>query len=481
MQKNKMFNFDYSYLSLPNTFYSNTAINRFPKPEVLIINKKLCNKLNLDFNIKDDLTNLLLKKDKYDSSFSQAYAGHQFGHFTKLGDGRAIIIGEHVSRDNQRYDFQLKGSGKTRYSRNGDGKATLKSMLREYLFSEAMYYLNIPSSRSLALIKTGEYIYRQNKQQGGILARVMKSHIRVGTFEYASYFCSKNELNLLTSYTVNRLQNGVHEYKNPPLNLLNKVMRTQIDLIVNWMRVGFIHGVMNTDNTSITGETFDYGPCAFINTYNPATTYSSIDQNQRYAFGNQPKMIKWNILRFAESLLPIIHHDKETSLKLAKSIIDQFDELWETKYYGMMLKKIGIKENNKTLYPLIKELLFFMKKNNKDYNNMFYSLSKYHLSTNEEMNHSEFIKWKKKWRYNLEKKSSIKQAKLLMRKHNPIIIPRNHIVEEVIEKAMSGNIHSFLKYLNIISKPYNMREGLNIFMTPPDKNFEKNFKTHCGT
>ena len=403
MQKNKMFNFDYSYLSLPNTFYSNTAINIFPKPEVLIINKKLCNKLNLDVNIKDDLTNLLLKKDKYDNSFSQAYAGHQFGHFTKLGDGRAIVIGEHVSRDNQRYDFQLKGSGTTRYSRNGDGKATLKSMLREYLFSEAMYYLNIPSSRSLALIKTGEYIYRQNKQQGGILARVMKSHIRVGTFEYASYFCSKKELNLLTSYTVNRLQNGFHEYKNPPLNLLNKVMRTQIDLVVNWMRVGFIHGVMNTDNTSITGETFDYGPCAFINTYNPATTYSSIDQNQRYAFGNQPKIIKWNILRFAESLLPIIHHDKEISLKLAQSIIDQFDELWETKYYGMMLKKIGIKENNKTLYPLIKELLFFMKKNNKDYNNMFYSLSKYHLSTNEEMNHSEFIKWKKNGDITLKK------------------------------------------------------------------------------
>ena len=411
MQKNKMFNFDYSYLSLPNRFYSITKTNLFPKPEVILLNKKLCNKLNLFIHNKDDLATSLLGEIKYNKSFSQAYAGHQFGHFTKLGDGRAIVVGEHVTKNKQRFDVQLKGSGRTIYSRSGDGKATLKAMLREYLISEAMYYLNIPSSRSLTVIKTGEHIYRKTTQEGGVLARIMKSYIRVGTFEYASYFCSKDDLKILTSYTINRLYPEINEDENPPLALLNKVMENQIDLIVNWMRVGFIHGVMNTDNTSITGEAFDYGPCAFLNTYNPETTYSSIDYNKRYAFGNQPKIIKWNISRFAESLLPIIHHDKKKSLQLAQSIIDQFDKLWKKKYYSIMLKKIGIKSNDKMLYPLVDELLDFMKRNNKEYNNTFYSLSKEDCYKNGLMNDSEFRRWKKKWQDNIDEISSINQAK----------------------------------------------------------------------
>ena len=292
-----------------------------------------------------------------------------------MGDGRAIILGEHITDDKQRFDVQLKGSGRTPYSRSGDGKATLKAMLREYLISEAMHYLNIPSSRSLTVIKTGEQIHRQTIQEGAVLARVMKSHIRVGTFEYASYYCSKDNLKKLTSYTINRLYPEINQHKNPPLSLLDKVMTNQIDLVVNWMRVGFIHGVMNTDNTSISGETFDYGPCAFINTYNPETTYSSIDHNNRYSFGNQPKIIKWNISRFAETLLPIIHQDKEKSLQLAQYVIDNFDDLWNKKYYEMMLSKIGIKHSDKMLYPLIDELLHFMQRFNKDYNNTFWLLS----------------------------------------------------------------------------------------------------------
>ena len=481
MRTNKMFNFDYSYLSLPDQFYSVTQTNIFPKPEAILINKQLCNTINLLINNKEDLANLLLVKSKLNQSFSQAYAGHQFGHFTKLGDGRAIIIGEHITKDEHRLDVQLKGSGKTPYSRSGDGKATLKAMLREYLMSEAMHYLNIPSSRSLTVIKTGEKIHRRTIQEGGILARIMKSHIRVGTFEYASYYSSKDNINALTSYTIKRLYPEINEDKNPPLSLLNRVMKNQIDLVVNWMRVGFIHGVMNTDNTSISGEAFDYGPCAFLNTYNPETTYSSIDHNKRYSFGNQPKIIKWNISRFAETLLPIIDQDEEKSLKLAQSVIDKFDDLWNTKYYGMMLNKIGIKHNDKMLYPLVDELLHFMQKFHKDYNNTFCSLSQDDFSKNRLMNNSAFILWHKKWLDNLNKFTSIKEAQYLMKKNNPIIIPRNHLVEEALEEAGNGNINSFEKLLHIISNPYQKGNDVGKFMEPPGASFEQNYQTYCGT
>ncbi len=481
MQTNKMFNFDYSYLSIPDQFYSITQTNIFPKPEAILINKQLCNTINLLINNKEDLAKLLLVKSKPNKSFSQAYAGHQFGHLTKLGDGRAIILGEHITQDEQRLDVQLKGSGRTPYSRSGDGKATLKAMLREYLISEAMHYLNIPSSRSLTVIKTGEQIHRRTIQEGGILARIMKSHIRVGTFEYASYYSSKDNLNALTSYTIKRLYPEINEDKNPPLSLLNRVMKNQIDLVVNWMRVGFIHGVMNTDNTSISGEAFDYGPCAFLNTFNPETTYSSIDHNKRYSFGNQPKIIKWNISRFAETLLPIIDPNEEKSLKLAQSVIDEFDDLWNTKYYGMMLNKIGIKHNDKMLYPLVDELLHFMQKFHKDYNNTFWSLSQDDLSKNRIMNNSVFIPWHKKWLNNLNKFTSMKEAQYLMKKNNPIIIPRNHLVEEALEEAGNGNINSFEKLLHIISDPYQNRNDVGKFMEPPGASFEQNYQTYCGT
>ena len=324
-----MFNFEYSYLSLPDKFHKLTEPFIFPNPEIFIINKKLYSELNLSFDKEKDLINEIFSKHNIKKYFAQAYAGHQFGHFTKLGDGRALIIGEHLTENNNRVDVQLKGSGKTQFSRNGDGKATLKSMLLEYLISEAMYYLNIPTSRSLAVIKTDEQIFRENIQDGSILLRIMKSHIRIGTFEYASYFGSINDLKSLSLYTINRLYPEIKNEENPTISLLNIVMNQQIDLVLNWMRVGFIHGVMNTDNTSISGETFDYGPCAFMNKYNPEQIYSSIDYNRRYAFGNQGIVIKWNISRFAESLLPIIHKDKNKSIKLAQSTIDKFDEIWK--------------------------------------------------------------------------------------------------------------------------------------------------------
>ena len=483
MKKNQLFNFEYSYFSLPDKFYSLVKPGLFPKPEIFLLNKELCHQLNLSIESKEDLLAAFMGEGYQKNSrfFAQAYAGHQFGHFTKLGDGRAIIIGEHLTENKQRFDIQLKGSGRTPYSRGGDGKATLKAMLREYLISEAIHYLNIPSSRSLGIIKTGEPVYRETIEEGAILARVMQSHIRVGTFEYASYFGSVDNLKALTSYTINRLYPEIEKGENPVLDFLNKVMINQIELVVNWMRVGFIHGVMNTDNTSIACETFDYGPCAFINTYHPDTVYSSIDHNGRYAFGNQPKIIKWNISRFAEALLSIIHHDKEKSLQLAQATIDQFDEIWKMKYYGMMLNKIGIDNNDESLYLLVDELLDCMKNLNMDYTNTFWSLSHDNIPEDSLINGSDFKPWLKKWQDYIDMSSGMKQAKHMMKKHNPAIIPRNHLVEQALEEMVNGNPNLFKRLLSIISMPYQYQDGLDEFMKPPESKFESNYQTYCGT
>ena len=475
-----MFNFDYSYLSLPEKFFSLTKPNLSSSSKVFLLNSQICNKFNLSIN-KEELIKLLFSNKNYRNSYAQAYAGHQFGHFTKLGDGRAIILGEHLTKHNERFDIQIKGGGITQYSRNGDGKATLGSMIREYLISEAMHYLNIPSSRSLAVIKTGENIYRNSIEPGSALVRVMKSHIRVGTFEYASYFGSHEDLKKITSYTINRLYPEISKSDNHPLALLDLVMHKQIDLVVDWMRVGFIHGVMNTDNTSISGESFDYGPCAFMNNYNPETVYSSIDYNGRYAFANQPKIIKWNILRFAESLLPIIHHNKDKSIQLAESVINKFDEIWEKKYYSMMLKKIGIKNHNKSLYPLIDELLLLMKKLKMDYTNTFYFLSKNNFNESQISSNSNFIKWQKKWIKTVKKTNYFKESKCLMKKYNPVFIARNHLVDEAINEAVNGDITLINKLLEILSAPYQYQDNLKKFMKPSSANFEECFQTYCGT
>ena len=476
-----MFNFDFSYLSLPKKFYRHTKPDIKSSAKVFILNNVICNKFNFTFDDKQKLISFLCSDVNHKKSYAQAYAGHQFGHFTNLGDGRAIIVGEHLNLYNKRFDIQLKGGGITKYSRGGDGKATLGSMLKEYLFSEAIHYLNISSSRSLAVIKTGDIIYRKHKEQGSILVRIMKSHIRVGTFEYASYFGSSDDLKKLTSYTINRLYPELNGFDNPTLALLDLVMQKQIDLVLDWIRVGFIHGVMNTDNTSISAESFDYGPCAFINAYNPEKTYSSIDHNGRYSFGNQSKILKWNILRFAEALLPIIHHNKEKSIHLAETIINKFDKFWEEKYYEMMLKKIGFHCNDIMLYPLIDELLQIMKNLKLDYTNTFYLLCQDNLNVNQISCSPNFVQWQKKWRTNILKKKTLKEAKELMKKQNPVFIARNHLVDEAIKNAVNGNIEPYNKLLEILSKPYQYRNGLDKFLRPPTQKFEECFQTYCGT
>jgi len=483
MQIKGLFNFDYSYLSLPEIFYSPVKPAPFASPQLFKVNTEFCNQLEISIENEDDLLNVILSKNSRQDtpSFAQAYAGHQFGYFTKLGDGRAIIIGEHVTNDQNRFDIQLKGSGKTPYSRGGDGKATLKAMLREYLMSEALHHLNIPSSRSLAIIKTGEPVYRRTLQEGAALVRVMKSHIRVGTFEYAARFSSNEDLKRLTTYTVKRLYPEISEDENLGIRFLKKVIENQIDLVAHWMRIGFIHGVMNTDNTSISGETFDYGPCAFMNRYHPETVYSSIDQNGRYAFGNQPQIIKWNLSRFAETLLPIFHENKDKSLALAQTTIDEFDELWKKKYYETMLSKLGIVSNNIIYFDLVDELLELLKRLKMDYTNTFQELIQELVSDKSLFKHEALTPWLNKWKNTIDKCVGREQALQLMCTVNPFVIPRNHIVEKVLEEAASGKLIEFEKLLSVISKPYHKQDNISEYIQPSELRFESNYQTFCGT
>ena len=479
-----IFNFENTYQTLPDNFYSNVKPEKFERSELLLLNSRLLSALNIDCQSPDELVRFLSGQTGYHhcTPFAQAYAGHQFGHFTMLGDGRAVVLGEHLTNDNQRFDIQLKGSGQTPYSRRGDGKATLRAMLREYLISEAMHHLNIDSSGSLAVLKTNEPVYRETVNEGAVLARVMKSHIRIGTFEYASYLGKEGDLEALLQYTINRLYPELQDADNQALALIEKLMHVQINLIVNWMRVGFIHGVMNTDNVAISGETFDYGPCAFLNAYHPQTVFSSIDVNGRYAFGNQPDIQKWNLVAFAQALLPLIHKDEKKAVTLAQDLINQFDELWSDRYYAMMLGKIGIEHEQTSDRILIDELLEIMRENQLDYTNTFSSFSSDTNLKFIQSDNSSLQQWLEKWKVRIgDDADAFQNASDVMRKNNPVFIPRNHLVEEALTLACNGDCDEFNVLLNVLKTPYQQQQEFARFLNPPEKVFETKYKTYCGT
>ena len=339
-------NFNNTYFNLSSSFKEDIDPVPVKNPELILLNKELASSLNLDLSKINhkELSEIFSGNSlpEGSNSIAQAYAGHQFGHFTMLGDGRAVLIGEHTTKSNKKYDIQFKGSGKTAFSRNGDGRAALGPMLREYIISEAMFNLNIPTTRSLAVVKTGENVIRETSLQGAILTRVALSHIRVGTFQYIAARKKKNELEILLNYVIKRHYPNIQDSKNKSLDLLKIVLEKQIDLVINWMRVGFVHGVMNTDNMSISGETIDYGPCAFMDIYDPKTVFSSIDQMGRYAYCNQPVITKWNLSRFAECLIPLIDEDQNKSIELATEIINSFEKKYEEKWLNMMRDKLGL-------------------------------------------------------------------------------------------------------------------------------------------
>lgn len=483
MNSKSIFNFDHSYLSLPAIFYSRVGPAVVPEPKMVILNNDLKKELELEAD-DDELLTLILAGNHIPGNsapIAQAYAGHQFAHFTMLGDGRAILLGEHITRGNKRFDIQLKGSGQTPYSRRGDGKATFRAMLREYLFSEAIHYLGIPTSRSLAVVATGEPVYREVVNKGAVLTRVMNSHIRVGTFEYGRYFGTKDDLSALTNYTIARHFPDLTGSENPAMQLLDKVMHLQIELVVQWMRVGFIHGVMNTDNTSVAGETFDYGPCAFMNCYHPETTFSSIDRTGRYSFGNQPEIIKWNLAKLAEALLPLIHSDEKVAVDSATQKINQFDDTFSEAWYNMMFRKIGIEREAEGDRALVDDLLSKMKTNKLDYTNTFLSLHLKEPVPGNSRIDTILGEWLIRWRERISGSSSGEEnAKFLMKNNNPVVVPRNIHVEEALELADQGDLSLLKKLLGTLRQPYEFQDDLKEFLTY-DENYDRQYQTFCGT
>ena len=476
--------FDNTYSRLPDPFKE--EINPVPvkNPEIVILNKTLSKELDLDFsNLNEKKISELFSGNSLpagSNSIAQAYAGHQFGHFTMLGDGRAVLIGEHLSKKKERYDIQFKGSGKTTFSRNGDGRAALGPMLREYIISEAMYNLNIPTTRSLAVVKTGEEVIRETPLQGAILTRVALSHLRVGTFQYIAAREKKNELEILLNYIIKRHYPNIQNSKNQALDLLKVVLEKQIDLVVNWMRVGFIHGVMNTDNMSISGETIDYGPCAFMDTYDPKTVFSSIDQMGRYAYCNQPVITKWNLSRFAECLIPLIDKDQKKSIELATEVINSFENKYEEKWLNMMRDKLGLFGAEDKDKFLILDLLTWMHQKKLDYTNTFCHLMDFETEKKENFKDNIFLEWKKRWQDRLKVNNNTPEKYMkLMRSVNPLVIPRNRKIEEVLNDANNNNIKPFKEFLEILKNPYSEQKNIKDFQIPSTSN--EKYQTFCGT
>jgi uncharacterized protein YdiU (UPF0061 family) len=396
-----------------------------------------------------------------------------------LGDGRAVLLGEHLVNNTNRYDVQFKGSGRTSFSRSGDGRAVLGPMLREYIISEAIHALKIPTTRSLAVVKTGEKVVRENLLPGAILTRVASSHIRVGTFQYIAAKQNIDDLNTLVDYTINRHYPEIQSSKNKALDLLNLVMERQCKLVVNWMRVGFIHGVMNTDNMSISGETIDYGPCAFMDHYNPKTVFSSIDQLGRYSFSNQPPITKWNLSRFAECLIPLIDKNEDKAIQLATEIIDNFQNIYEEKWLNMMRDKLGLFGKNKDDKKLIDDLLTWMQKNKADYTNTFCYLMNIKIANNSLYNDKDFINWSNEWQNRISINDNSKEKSLeLMKETNPVIIPRNHKVEEALKAANEDNLEVMNKMLSKFDNPYNEQKDIEDYQLP---SLDDNYQTFCGT
>ncbi|MBS4537361.1 YdiU family protein [Clostridium sp. D2Q-11] len=479
-------NFDNSYARLPELFFTRLKPTPVSSSKLVVLNRTLATSLGLnDKGLKEKDEVEVFAGNRVPEGavpLSQAYAGHQFGRFTMLGDGRAILIGEQISSKGERFDIQLKGSGRTPYSRGGDGRATLGPMLREYIISEAMYALGIPTTRSLAVVTTGESVTRQTKLPGAILTRVAASHIRVGTFQYVSNWGNVEELRTLADYTLERHFPGYKKESNPYVFLLQEVIKVQAKLIARWQLVGFIHGVMNTDNMTISGETIDYGPCAFMDQYDPSTVFSSIDINGRYAYGNQPSMAAWNLARFAETLLPLLDDEEEQAIKLAENTLSKFSELYRCNWLGGMRAKLGIFNQEEQDESLIEDLFSIMHKHKSDYTNTFRALTLNKLEDMELFKASDFKTWYGRWQDRLSRQEESKESsQKLMKNNNPAVIPRNHRVEAALESAEKRGDYSIMeRLLDILSKPYAYTTEQNEYSElPPPSSLP--YRTFCGT
>ncbi|MDR3585141.1 MAG: YdiU family protein [Desulfosporosinus sp.] len=478
-------NLDNSYARLPKSLFTSLNPSAVPSPKLIILNYPLATSLGLNIQALQSKEGVaVLAGNRIPEGalpLAQAYAGHQFGHFALLGDGRALLLGEQITPLGKRVDIQLKGSGQTPYSRGGDGRAALGPMLREYIISEAMHALGIATTRSLAVVTTGETVIRETELPGAILTRVAASHLRVGTFQYVSEWGTVEDLRILADYTLQRHFPNVDTAQNRYLLLLQEVIKLQALLVAKWQLVGFIHGVMNTDNVALSGETIDYGPCAFMDAYDPATVFSSIDVQGRYAYGNQPHIAGWNLARFAETLLPLLHVNQEEAIKLAQDAISDFTELYHGNWLAGMRAKLGIYNEEMQDESLIESLLSMMQKYRADYTNTFRALTFDTLEDTVLFGSTEFAQWHKLWQARLGRQQESKvSSHQLMRNCNPGLIPRNHQVEAALEAAVKGDYGVMERLLEVLASPYAHSPEQADYSTLPAPS-TCSYRTFCGT
>jgi uncharacterized protein YdiU (UPF0061 family) len=478
--------FDNTYTRLPGgVFFVPARPAAFPAPRVAILNYPLAGELGLDLPaLSSEEAAALFSGQQMPPGaqpIAQAYAGHQFGGFTMLGDGRAILLGEQRTPAGRLVDVQLKGAGPTRFSRGGDGLAALGPMLREHVISEAMAALGIPTTRSLAVVTTGAPVYRETVRKGAVLTRVASSHLRVGTFEYLAARGDEANLRVLADYAIDRHYPELAGAPHRHLELLRAVADRQAALVAHWQLVGFIHGVMNTDNVAISGETIDYGPCAFMNAYSPKTVFSSIDRVGRYAYGNQPAIAQWNLARFAEALLALLAADEDEAVAAATEVLGEFAALFEGYWLGGMRKKLGLQTDEAGDAELARSLLGWMEKSRSDFTNTFRDLSSEEPPAGELYSDPDFQAWRSRWQERLDREGRPRASvHALMRSVNPAVIPRNHRVEEALAAAEDHDDLSVLhELLAALASPYEERSGLAKYREAPAD--DSCYRTFCGT
>lgn len=477
--------FDNTYSRLPDSLFAPAKPATLAGPQVVILNERLAAELGLDLRgLSPQSAAALFSGQELPSGsqpIAQAYAGHQYGNFTMLGDGRAILLGEHRTPSGELVDVQFKGAGQTHFSRRGDGRAALGPMLREYIISEAMFALGIPTTRSLAVVATGEPVYRQETLPGAILTRVAASHIRVGTFEYAAARQNESHLRLLTDYTLHRHYPEISDGSDKYLEFFRAVMDRQARLIAQWQLVGFVHGVMNTDNMAISGETIDYGPCAFMNTYRPDTVFSSIDRGGRYAYGNQPAIAQWNLARFGETLLPLLASDEQAAVAIATEAINEYPAMFETYWLAGMRAKLGLEKTEPGDRELVQSLLTWMQNSQADFTNTFRDLSVAETPASVGFQDAAFQSWYGLWQQRLAREGRTQAvASAAMQRVNPAVIPRNHRVEEALAAAEGpGDLSVLNRLLAVLSSPFEATAETKDFQEPPAD--DRNYKTFCGT
>jgi uncharacterized protein YdiU (UPF0061 family) len=491
---NVLIPFDNTYARLPERFFARIQPTPVAAPRLIRLNESLATQLGLDAEwlASEEGVRMLAGVSVPEGAgpIATAYAGHQFGGFVpQLGDGRAILLGEVIGRDGIRRDIQLKGSGPTPFSRRGDGRAALGPVLREYVVSEAMAALGIPTTRALAAVLTGEKVARETMLPGGVLTRIATSHIRVGTFQFFAARGDGEGVRLLADHVIARHYPAVAQGAQPYRALLDAVIKAQAELIARWLHVGFIHGVMNTDNMSIAGETIDYGPCAFMDEYDPATRYSAIDQNGRYAYGNQPGIAHWNLTRLAECLLPLLAQDEDQALEQATQSLNTFGPLFEEAHLAGFRRKLGLSTEAPDDAPLVQDLLDIMAAQHADFTLTFRRLAEAAADPTGDAavrqlfaDPAAYDLWAIRWRQRLAHDGVNPRARRdAMRMVNPAFIPRNHRMEAVIRAAVDkDDFRPFEEFLTVLAKPFDEQPAFARYAEPPAEH-ERVLQTFCGT